>query len=337
MLVGAVGIEPTTFGLKGKRSALQQTTANYKDQRNQQKQSRTLGWFRLELYPVHGNFTETFWRRSAVTFTPQPVKPFNHFAMWTNRGRRRWYIARQGVAGHMESDACVAIEQVGSLDQLINDRLWAVFHGQFQRERLRGLLAGAPRISTKPRCLTTVRTGVFFNRTVSRLLSSEVGTASCTRSARERATATCTALAPRKWTLILVVALTPSKTPKFGGLNPPKHAHLQSKGSSELEMHPQPFLHSHEHSPAPHFAIVRPQSAIRKRYVRLASIFKKNQTAQNASFRLVHDRSEIRRAARLVGASASKADVPLHPVGFTRVVASFRNGFRVSRSSENAA
>jgi hypothetical protein len=123
-------------------------------------------------------------------------------------------------------------------------------HGHFQRERLRLL---APRILTKPRCLMTVRMGVFFNRTLSRLSSNEVGTASSTRSARESATATCEAGAPRR---VRLIALTPSKTPRFGGLNPPKHPHSQSVGSSELAMQPQPFVHSHVHSPAPHFAIV---------------------------------------------------------------------------------
>jgi len=129
-------------------------------------------------------------------------------------------------------------------------------HGHFQRERLRGLFVDARRISMKPRRLITVRMGVFFNRTLSRLSSSEVGTARRTRSARERATATCEALAPRKCTLILVVALTPSKIPKFGALVPPKHLQSQLSGSSELAMHPQPFVHSQSHPPAEHFAIL---------------------------------------------------------------------------------
>jgi hypothetical protein len=140
-------------------------------------------------------------------------------------------------------------------------------HGQFQRERLRllGLFADAPRILTKPRCLMTVRMEVFFNRTLSRLSSNEVGTASSTRNARESATATCEAEAPRR---VRLISLTPSKTPKVGGLNPPKHRQSQLVGSSELEMQPQPFVHSQSHSPAPHFAILHP----RKRSVRIDSI-----------------------------------------------------------------
>jgi hypothetical protein len=144
-------------------------------------------------------------------------------------------------------------------------------HGQFQRERLRllGLFADAPRILTKPRCLMTVRMGVFFNRTLSRLSSNEVGTASSTRSARESATATCEAGAPRR---VRLISLVPSKTPKFGGLNPPKHRHSQLAGSSELAMQPQPFVHSHSHSPAPHFAILHPRKRSLK-IVRSVSFF----------------------------------------------------------------
>jgi hypothetical protein len=127
-------------------------------------------------------------------------------------------------------------------------------HGQSQRERLRllGLFAEVPLILTKPRCLMTVRMGAFFNRTVSRLSSNEVGTASSTRSARESETATCEAGA---WRRVRLISLAPSKTPKFGALNPPKHRQSQLVGSSELAMQPQPFVHSHVHSPAPQFAI----------------------------------------------------------------------------------
>ncbi len=144
-------------------------------------------------------------------------------------------------------------------------------HGHFQRERLRllGLFADAPRILTKPRCLMTVRTGVFFNRTLSRLSSNEVGTASSTRSARESATATCEAGAPRR---VRLIWLTPSRTPKFGALNPPKHRQSQLVGSSELAMQPQPFVHSHVHSRAPHFAILHPRKRSLK-IVRSASFF----------------------------------------------------------------
>jgi len=129
-------------------------------------------------------------------------------------------------------------------------------HEQFQRERLLGLFADVPRILRKPRCLMTVRMGVFFNRTLSRLSNNEVGIASSTRNARESATATCEAGAPRR---VRLIWLAPSKTPKFGGLNPPKHRHSQLAGSSELAMQPQPFVHSHSHSPAPHFAMVHPR------------------------------------------------------------------------------
>jgi hypothetical protein len=122
-------------------------------------------------------------------------------------------------------------------------------HGQFQRERLR-------RVSMKPRCLITFRMGVFFNRMLSRFSSNLVGTARSTRSARERATATSEPRAPRIVRSILVRALTPDKTPKFAPPATPKHRHSQLVGSSELEMQPQPFLHSHPHSPAPQFAIV---------------------------------------------------------------------------------
>jgi len=104
----------------------------------------------------------------------------------------------------------------------------------------------------KPRCLIAARTGVFFKRTVSRLSSSEVGTARSIPKARESAAATCEPRAPR---IVRSMALTPSKTPKFGALNPPKHRQSQLSGSSELAMQPQPFVHTQSHSPAEHLAI----------------------------------------------------------------------------------
>ena len=169
-----------------------------------------------------------------------------------------WFVGGKGA--RRQTTPADKSQQNQQITQMTFCSFWTVLypvHGQFQRERLPGVLVDACFIWTRPRCLTTVLTGVFFNRTVSRLLSIEVGTASCTRSARERAAATCAGLAPRKWTLILVVALTPSKTPKFARPVSLKHWHSQFSGSSELAMHPQPFLHSHAHSPAPHFAIAR--------------------------------------------------------------------------------
>jgi hypothetical protein len=48
--------ELSTFWFVGGNSALQGTTATDNSQQNQRKQSRALGWFRLVLYTVHGNF-----------------------------------------------------------------------------------------------------------------------------------------------------------------------------------------------------------------------------------------------------------------------------------------
>jgi hypothetical protein len=126
---------------------------------------------------------------------------------------------------------------------------FARFSRESERVQIQRLRLGT---STKPRCLITFRTGVFFRLTVIRLLSIFVGTASSTPSARERDVATCEAGAWRNlsWTLV-----TFAKTPKFGAVRPPKQRHTHSVGSSELEIHPQPFLHSHSHSPAPHLAI----------------------------------------------------------------------------------
>lgn len=114
-------------------------------------------------------------------------------------------------------------------------------------------------ISTKPRRLITVRTGVLFNRTLSRLSRREVGTARHSRSARERATATCEAGAPRRVTSIFLVGpVSLCRTLTFGGVELPKQKQAQSSGWSELAMQPQPFLQDVSHSPAEHFAIVHP-------------------------------------------------------------------------------
>jgi hypothetical protein len=68
-----------------------------------------------------------------------------------------------------------------------------------------------------------------------------------------------------------------------------------------------------------------------------ASTLKRNQTAQEAHLRLVHDRSEIRTAARPRGASARVADARLQITDATTVAASVRVSVRVLRSSKNAA
>lgn len=169
--------KPTTFGLKVRNRAGQQTTSADNSQRNQRKAHAVFCPFPLTLYTVHGQL-----------------------------------------------------------------------HGQFQSERLR--------VSMKPRCLITLRMGVFFNRTLSRFSSNLAGTARSTRSARERATATSEPRAPRIVKSILVSALTPAKTPKFGGLNPPKHRQAQTPS---IRMQAQPFLHSQLHPsgpPAEQLAIV---------------------------------------------------------------------------------
>jgi hypothetical protein len=133
-------------------------------------------------------------------------------------------------------------------------------HTENQRERLCGPFLFARFISMRPRRLITVRMGVLFHRTVSRLSRITVGMARRTRSDRERATATCEAGTPRIVTSTFVAGpLTPHKTPTFPTDDSPKHQHWQLSGSSELAMQPQPFLHSASHSPAPHFAIVHPR------------------------------------------------------------------------------
>ena len=138
-------------------------------------------------------------------------------------------------------------------------------HGQFQRARLRGRCPDGRRVSMKPSCLITARMGVFFSRTLSRLSSSEVGTARCTRSAFERAMATSEPRAPQIFRLTLRGGpWLPSSTATFGGAMPPKHQHWQLSGSSELAMQPHPFLHSASHSPAPHFAIRHPRKMVVK-------------------------------------------------------------------------
>jgi hypothetical protein len=64
-LVGAVGIEPTTFGLKVGNCALQQTTATGNTQRNQRKAPIAFGSRRTVLYRVHGQLHGQF--RTIIT------------------------------------------------------------------------------------------------------------------------------------------------------------------------------------------------------------------------------------------------------------------------------
>ena len=66
--------ELPTFWFVGGIFALQETTPAYKSQRNQQKQSRAFGWFRLALYPVHGQLHGQFAQYSgySVSITAQP-------------------------------------------------------------------------------------------------------------------------------------------------------------------------------------------------------------------------------------------------------------------------
>jgi hypothetical protein len=119
----------------------------------------------------------------------------------------------------------------------------------------------APFISTRPRRLTTVRTGVFLHRRVRRFSSREVGMAIRTRSDRERATATCEARTPRIFTSTFVPGpLTLDKTETFPTVEFPKHQQLQVSGSSDIAMHPHPFLQVASHPPAEHFAIAHPLS-----------------------------------------------------------------------------
>ena len=54
--------ELPTFWFVGGNRATQQTTRAYSNQRNQQETQFPFGWYRTVLYPVHGNFTETFGR-----------------------------------------------------------------------------------------------------------------------------------------------------------------------------------------------------------------------------------------------------------------------------------
>ena len=54
------GFEPPAFWFVGGICDTEETTPTYKSQRNQQKQSRAFGWFRLGLYPVHGHLRGHF-------------------------------------------------------------------------------------------------------------------------------------------------------------------------------------------------------------------------------------------------------------------------------------
>jgi len=58
------GFEPPAFWFVGGICDTEETTPTYKSQRNQQKQSRAFGWFRLGLYPVHGHLHGHFGGRN---------------------------------------------------------------------------------------------------------------------------------------------------------------------------------------------------------------------------------------------------------------------------------
>src|SRR5215472_6553476 len=66
-MVGAVGIEPTTFGLKARNRATQETTAAYKEQKNQRNMRAALDRFRLALYPVHEQLHGQFYDSSPAS------------------------------------------------------------------------------------------------------------------------------------------------------------------------------------------------------------------------------------------------------------------------------
>ena len=83
-MVGAVGIEPTTFGLKVRFRATRQHTPYNKDQWNQYRTAIRVGPIRLLLYPVHeqlhGQFRRShgclaFFRRRRAVRLATPKTP----------------------------------------------------------------------------------------------------------------------------------------------------------------------------------------------------------------------------------------------------------------------
>lgn len=175
----------------------------------------------------------------------------------------------------------------------------------------------------KPRCLNTARTGVFFSRTLSRLLSIEVGTASSTRSARERAIATSEPRAPRIVRSILVGL--PCKTPKFAPLDPPKHRQSQLSGSSELAIQPQPFVHTQSHPPAEHLAIVHPRKwslkivpSVLVFHRPTTSLLPNNQGQYASDLRHSFDATMHEKSVGGLSASANEADVLQQVIDYLR-------------------
>jgi hypothetical protein len=117
-----VGTEPTTFGLKVRNHAIQQTTATNNSQRNQQKTRAALGSRRTALYPVHGQSHGQFvahcraiilaiaGQTDTRVFFPRPrllSNSVSRFAVAANaRIRLLWHAASVSLFPHNQVDHC---------------------------------------------------------------------------------------------------------------------------------------------------------------------------------------------------------------------------------------
>ena len=118
-------------------------------------------------------------------------------------------------------------------------------------------------------------------------------------------------------------------------------------------MQPQPFVHSHSHSPAPHFAMIR----LRRSSVETASInqvgresqvlsslaprppslLPRNQVDRHADFWVARDRFEISAAISQGSASAHTPDVPWQLADCVEVALTVRECVRVLESRKHGS
>jgi len=79
------GLELPTFWFVGGKRATQQTTPAYRDQRNQRKAVTAVGWFRLLLYPVHGQSHGQFTGRASSLFNCNQARRHGDFRLVDDR------------------------------------------------------------------------------------------------------------------------------------------------------------------------------------------------------------------------------------------------------------